>query len=325
MQTQVIQTRALILTEQLSVDLAEGRTYSERINAFGALARVTSLLSKPREEDIQLVYRERRYEPFWHIVCSASASYRRRRQYPIAIKAPEVRMVSIEGKEYPVSNGQFVQEGIEYCESQSRQEVFIDGLTARPQPNLANYLRYPAIEIDTNDLTAFAPEGSLVLPPVTPASTLVRDILAGIVQSVEADEILNEQVTVERVDIYWRPIYAFGFRWVPRNRDGVLECDAMTGEFRGGGVTHPDMQTERLYAAAVLDIDPNTVAQFVPGGHVVALSTQHAAEQPSEPEPPAPAPQPSATETTQSPDMPEQPVVPEQDEGWQGPSTASTP
>ncbi|MHB0857308.1 MAG: hypothetical protein ACYC5M_07030 [Anaerolineae bacterium] len=324
----MIHMRALVLAEQLSMDLAEGRSFSERINAFGPLARVTSLFSKPQPEDIQLVHRERRYEPFWHVVCSTTASYRRRRQYHVVIKKPEVRMVSIEGKDYPVSEGQITQEGIEYCETQARQELFVDGQTAKPQPNLANYLRYPATVIETNDLNGFAPEGSLVLPPITSASTLVRDILAGMVQTVDADEILDEMVTVERVDLYWRPIYAFSFVWGPRNREGVLECDALSGEFRGGGSIHPEAQLEPLYAGAVLDINPGMLAQFVPGGHIAVPAAQKQAAEHAEPLAQEPEIEPAVLvrpEVDELPEAPVQPEVPPQEEIGQSPLPTDLP
>ena len=100
MEITLVQERAMILQEQLSMDQAEGRAWSHKMEAFGRLERVTSLFSRPKDEDFELLYKEKRYQPFWHIICTARYVYERRRQYPLKVSGPEIKSVTIEGTTY---------------------------------------------------------------------------------------------------------------------------------------------------------------------------------------------------------------------------------
>lgn len=90
MEITVANERALLLKEQLSMDQAEGRAWSKKTEAFGAMAKMASLLQRPKDEDFKLVYKEHRYQPFWQVVSSARYVYERRRQYTLAVSGPEV-------------------------------------------------------------------------------------------------------------------------------------------------------------------------------------------------------------------------------------------
>jgi len=71
MEITVADEHAWLLKEQLTIDHAEGRAWSKKTDAFGAMAKVTSLLQRPKDDDFVLIYKEHRYEPFWHIVSNA--------------------------------------------------------------------------------------------------------------------------------------------------------------------------------------------------------------------------------------------------------------
>lgn len=48
-------------------------------------------------------------------------------------------------------------------------------------------------------------------PPQARATAVVRDILIGMIKSVQAARIIEDSVGVERVDLYYRPVYAFQY------------------------------------------------------------------------------------------------------------------
>jgi hypothetical protein len=64
MNVELADERFLILTDRFSMDHAEGRAATKRIDAFETMAKVASFLSKPKEDEFELVYRERRLQPF---------------------------------------------------------------------------------------------------------------------------------------------------------------------------------------------------------------------------------------------------------------------
>lgn len=260
--------RALLLKEQLSMDQAEGRAWSKKLDAFGAIAKMTSFLQRPKDEDFELVYKEHRYQPFWHVVCNARYVYERRREYPLALSGLEVESVTIDGKDYQATNGLITLTGLEHCREEPHEEIWVEGITGEKDSSLANYLKFSAIEIAEADLDEFAPEGTIVVPPKARASALVREVLARLIKSVQADRILEEQVNVERVDLYYRPVYAFQYRWLSKEKEAVMEYDALTGELQADGKTFQQYVGKILDPEFLFDVGVDTIDLLVPGGGI---------------------------------------------------------
>lgn len=85
MKVTVAELRILALEEQHSMDRAEGLAWARKVDAFGAIAK---LFSRPKDEDFELIYKERRYQPFWHVVCSAFYGYERQGEYQVTMRGP---------------------------------------------------------------------------------------------------------------------------------------------------------------------------------------------------------------------------------------------
>jgi len=268
MEWQVADQKAFVLTEQLSMDLAEGRAWGMKLDAFGTLTKVTSVFQKPKDDDFQLAYKELRYEPIWHVAAMYKSVYQRERQYRMAPKGPEVRSVTILGQEFTVEAGQVTLTGIEHCQEEGQTEVWADGLTGKRSPALANVVRYGAKQIPLEELATFAPAGAIVQSPVMHASALVKEVLGGMAKTVEADEILEEKVAVQAVELYFRPIYAFQFHWISKDKYGVIECDALTGQYKAEGKVLKDTPVEIPNAALIFDLQPDAMDILLPGGHI---------------------------------------------------------
>ena len=262
----LVEERARILQEQISMDQAEGRAWSNKTDAFGRLVKMASLFSRPKDEDFRLLYKEKRYQPFWHIVCSSHYAYERRQQYPLKVSGPEVQSVTIEGLDYDASSGSFSLTGMEHCREEMRQEVLVDGFTNQPNPALAEYLQYPTTEVAEDDLDDFQPEDAIVVPPQGRASAVVRDILISMIKSVQADRILEDRIDVERVDLFYRPVYAFQYRWLSKERETIIEYDGMTGKLQTDGKTFQQYVGKYLEPEFLFDIGVETVDLLVPGG-----------------------------------------------------------
>ena len=266
MQVNLVEERAMILREQLSMDQAEGRAWSNKMSAFGRLERVTSLFSRPKDEEFDLLYKEKRYQPFWHIICSSRYVYERRRPYPLKVSGPEVEAVTIEGMRYDATSGAIALSGLEHCREEVRNEVMVDGLTNAPNPELSAYLGYPKTEIAEDDLDDFQPEDAIVVPPQARATAVVRDILIGMIKSVQADRIIEDRIDVERVDLYYRPVYAFQYRWASKEKEAIVEYDGMTGKMQTGGKTFQQYAGQILDPEFLFDISLEAVDLLVPGG-----------------------------------------------------------
>ena len=268
MQVELAEERIFRIADRFSLEHAEGRAWAKRLEAFGALARVTGLFSQPKDDEFAVIYRERRLQPFWRIAVSTATAYKRRRSYTVAV-APEVRQVDLDGKAFDAADGRFLLEGLESCREEARREVFVDGLSKQATPALATYLQHDAVETDAETLAKATAEGMVVVPPQAKASMVVRDVVAAAIGKIDADTVTEELVRVEAVDLYYRPIHAFRYRRA--DKEAVVEFDAVTGEARVGGATFEQYLGKALDPRFLLDVGAETLNVVVPGANLAKL------------------------------------------------------
>lgn len=70
MEISLADERALLLKEQLTLEQAEGRAWSKKLDAFGRMAKMGSFIQRPKDDDFEFIYKEHRVEPFWHMTCT---------------------------------------------------------------------------------------------------------------------------------------------------------------------------------------------------------------------------------------------------------------
>lgn len=258
--------RAFLLKEKLSLERAEGRAWEKKVDAFGRMVKVASFLQRPKDSDFELIYKEHRYEPFWHIVCRASYVYERQREYPITLSGNEVQTITLDGKEYAAQNGRINLTLTEHCQEEPARTLFIDGYSSQPDESLNQYLNHPANEVPPDHLEALSQQGAIVVPPQARASAIVRDALLGVLKSIQADKILEDTVEVANVDLYYRPVYAFQYRWHSKEKEAIVEYDAVTSELRTDGKTFQQYMGKLLDPEFLFDVGADTIDLLVPGG-----------------------------------------------------------
>jgi hypothetical protein len=114
--------------------------------------------------------------------------------------------------------------------------------------------------------------------PTQHASSLVRQLLATLMKPVQADSIAEESMTLEHIDLYFRPWWAFEFRWQTKDKRAVVEIDAITGEVRQGMGLIPKLQRS-VTRDALFDIGADTVGLLVPGGNIAVKVARLALDQ----------------------------------------------
>ena len=268
MQVELAEERIFRMTDRFSLEHAEGRAWSKRLEAFGALARVTGLFAQPKDDEFVVVYRERRLQPFWRVTVSTATAYERTRTYMVKVP-PEVREVTIGDAVLPASSNQIQIVGLEACREETRRETFIDGLNKQTSPALASYLQHDAIETNADALAAATAEGMVIVPPEAKASMVVRDVIASAIGKIDADRVTEELVRVEAVDLYYRPVHAFRYR--RGDKEAVVEFDAITGETKVGGATFEQYLGKALEPKFLLDVGAETLNFVIPGANLAKL------------------------------------------------------
>src|SRR3569623_446041 len=103
---ELAEERILILPEALSLEQSEGRAWAKRIEAYGAMAKINGFLSRPDDAEFEVIFRERRLQPFLHIGCSAHYAYDRALDYRVPV-GEHVTEVLIDGIPRPLTAGAY--------------------------------------------------------------------------------------------------------------------------------------------------------------------------------------------------------------------------
>ncbi len=272
MDVEIAEERIVVLADRFNLDHAEGRAWAKRAEAFGTVARLGGVLNRSGSEDYECFYRERRLQPFWRLHCRAIAAYERTRNYSVPV-APEVRSVQVAGEIKPVDQRQFRLTGLEECRDETEREFLFDGLTRQQNPALMAYLTFAGTFVNAEMLEATAQAGTVVVPPENKASGLVREVVSAAIGKIEADRILEERVSVDVVDLVYRPVYAFRYRHA--GKEAVIEFDGLTGDTRSGGATFEQYLGKALDPRFLLDVGVEAVNIFVPGTQLARIVVEH--------------------------------------------------
>lgn len=252
------------LDDRLTPDEIRQRAMDRRTGAFGG--GLENIFSRPKADDIELVDSQRRLEPFWHVGCNAVYVYDRSHEYTVPVSGKQVRAVSVHGEEHQVTpGGSFSIPTVEHSREEYRQALFLDGVTGAAVADAAAIVGSPRHEVA--DMEALASEADIVVPPEQRASYVVRQLLTGMLKPLQADVVHEETITFEQVDLYFRPWWAFEFHWKVKDKKGVVEMDAVTGELRNSQALMARL-SRTVSRDSLFDIGADTVGLLVPGGSI---------------------------------------------------------
>lgn len=267
MDIQLTEQRLFALGERLSYEDIRVRAMDKRTTAFGG--GIGGLLQRPKAEDVNLVATQRRVEPFWHVSCRARYVYDRTREYAIPASAADVRSVTVAGGDHqvgPTAKGAgFVIPVLEHCLDEFSDELYIDGVGGTAMSDGLALTTGPSTEV--GDPAALAADETLVVPPEHRASSVVRQLLAKMMRPLQADAVLEESLALEHIDLYYRPIFAYEFHWVPKDKRGVVEIDGLTGQVHHASSLRTQL-SRMVTRDALFDIGADTIGLLVPGGSI---------------------------------------------------------
>lgn len=257
------------LEPRLPLDELRRRAEEKKTGALGT--GLGGFIQRPKAEDVVLVASQRRVEPLWHVACTAHYRYDRTRLYSVPASAGDVRSVTFLGRDVPVTPSgkgaaSFPLEVLEHCTEDIRDELFVDGLTGAAMGNGPAVIAGQRTEV--TDPSVLAADETLVVAPEQRASAIVRQLLAKLMRPLQADTVLEESLAVEAMDLFYRPIWAFEFHHPAKDKRGVVEVDALTGEARTATALKVSSLTRMVSRDALFDIGADTVGLIVPGGSI---------------------------------------------------------
>src|SRR3990172_7584829 len=204
MDVHLARTHIYALNPTLDFEAAKQQAIDKRLGIVaGGLG---ALLSRPKPEEVELIYSEIRFEPFWYVVCATRYVFERNKEFAVPVSGAEVRKVTIFGQEFEVAAPEqaaqpgllkqlgiggaartFSVSGVEHCVDESRQERVIDAATGQPAQTVFEDVNKEKTEV--TDLNELLSGEALVVPPQTKSTQIVKSLLAAMLKPIQADKI----------------------------------------------------------------------------------------------------------------------------------------
>lgn len=237
----------------------------KKLGAFGLMAKINPF-KRPKDETVLQTKEVLRYEPFWHVVSTREVDYSREIVYPVEIGNAYANKVVIDGKEYSIAeqgNKRTISlPSVEYSHRKIAFAEHLDGLSRELKKGaLANYIsKYKVQEHAVLELPeAIAPQ--LRLPMLLQR---MRQALSA--EVINAHEFQEDLTTIEKVHLYYRPVFAFEFIWTTEDKLGVIEVDGLTGEVIENGVWFKEKLAAVTTREMLFEMGSELAGALIPGG-----------------------------------------------------------
>jgi hypothetical protein len=256
-----------LFSDQLTPHYAEVKAWEKKMVAFDAMSKVGNFLSHPKDNDFELVYREHRYQPFWHIRAHSRYEYDRNADYQFEAHGPEVKSITFLTGQFNAVKGRIEVAVTEHCMQEEESEIYVDGISGRAQPELVNYLTFSPGFV-SGELKDMVDKDSILVPPQMRASAIIRDMLSKLIKGIQADKIKEETINVPSVDLYYRPVYAFQYRWKSKGKEAIVEVDALTGAVKSGNRIFREYLGKVVDQNFLFDVGADIAGLLLPGGSI---------------------------------------------------------
>jgi hypothetical protein len=259
--------RIFLFDEVYPARAAEEQAEKKKLSAFGMLAKFNPL-NRPREDTVRLSRKEFRLEPFWHVSATRSVDYTTQLTYPVPVHNSYAQRIELDGKHYEVTRqgdkARIDLSVTEICHRKMTFDQFFDGLGRDIKPSVFNGYRTKYKFVDSEHIE----HEQLVKPTVSQQAALLEANTNLNANTINAHHIESDTITVERLHLYWRPVFAFEFIWSSADKRGVIEVNGLTGEVSENGQWFKDKLRKVMTREMLLDAGSELAGALVPGGGV---------------------------------------------------------
>ncbi|WP_348755707.1 hypothetical protein [uncultured Aquincola sp.] len=258
--------RIFVFDEVYSERAAREQAEKRKLGAFGTVARMQSLIAGgPKPETVSLSKSELRYEPFWLVSAQRAVDYTCQVEYTMAVDNAHAQRVQIGSFTTEVaargSKRQIVVPALETCHRKIDFATHLDGLKREIRAaTLEAYVRnYKAQDVEA--MTASNAVESLV--SVASVIQIATSRLTG--EAITAHEIGHDQLLIDKLYLYWRPVFAFEYVWTANGKTGVVEIDGLTGDGVSNGQWFKDKLQRVMTRDMLIEVSSEVANAVVPG------------------------------------------------------------
>jgi hypothetical protein len=259
--------KIFVFDQVYPLSAAAEQAKKKKLNAFGIVAKLNPF-NRPKDETVLLTKEELRYEPFWNVVTRREVDFSREINYPVDIGNMYAHKVVIDQREYPIAeqaNKRTVSlSATEFCHRKIDYQDYVDGLARETKKGaLENYVR----KYKTQEHVELRLPEAVVLQMRVP--TLLQKVNQTLLSEViNAHEVQQDFITVEKAYLYYRPVFAFEFAWTTEDKVGVIEVDGLTGEVIENGQWFKDKINLITTREMLFEASAEIAGVFVPGGGI---------------------------------------------------------
>ena len=260
------------------ISAATEQANKKKLDAFGMMAKF-NILNKPKDEAVHAARSELRYEPFWFIDSNRRVDYKLLLERKLEVDDEYANSILIDGKTYEIfedSKKSFVSNDKRYstlnvqynCNREIKYKTYIDGLgrniKSENYEKLFKNSNYKFKEVE--DLTNI----DNIINPTFSFSSAIEEMKNSLLrEKIISHEILTDDAIVDKIYLYFRPVYAFEFIWSNENKVGIIEIDGLNGEVSEKGVWLKDRVSKVMTRDMFFDIGGEIANGMVPGSGVV--------------------------------------------------------
>ena len=260
------------------ISAATEQANKKKLDAFGMMAKF-NILNKPKDEAVHAGRSELRYEPFWFIDSNRKVDYKLLLERKLEVDDEYATSILIDGKTYEIfedSKKSFVSNDKRYstlnvqynCNREIKYKTYIDGLgrniKSENYEKLFKNSNYKFKEVE--DLTNI----DNIINPTFSFSSAIEEMKNSLLrEKIISHEILIDDAIVDKIYLYFRPVYAFEFIWSNENKVGIIEIDGLNGEISEKGVWLKDRVSKVMTRDMFFDIGGEIANGMVPGSGVV--------------------------------------------------------
>ena len=260
------------------ISAATEQANKKKLDAFGMMAKF-NILNKPKDEAVHAARSELRYEPFWFIDSNRKVDYKLLLERKLEVDYEYANSILIDGKTYEIfedSKKSFVSNDKRYstlnvqynCNREIKYKTYIDGLgrniKSENYEKLFKNSNYKFKEVE--DLTNI----DNIINPTFSFSSAIEEMKNSLLrEKIISHEILTDDAIVDKIYLYFRPVYAFEFIWSNENKVGIIEIDGLNGEISEKGVWLKDRVSKVMTRDMFFDIGGEIANGMVPGSGVV--------------------------------------------------------
>ena len=260
------------------ISAATEQANKKKLDAFGMMAKF-NILNKPKDEAVHAARSELRYEPFWFIDSNRRVDYKLLLERKLEVDDEYATSILIDGKDYEIfedSKKSFVSNDKRYstlnvqynCNREIKYKTYIDGLgrniKSENYEKLFKNSNYKFKEVE--DLTNI----DNIINPTFSFSSAIEEMKNSLLrEKIISHEILTDDAIVDKIYLYFRPVYAFEFIWSNENKVGIIEIDGLNGEISEKGVWLKDRVSKVMTRDMFFDIGGEIANGMVPGSGVV--------------------------------------------------------